>query len=177
MVRPLTEAEHMRRAEAIRAGHAAGQPMSQIAAGLGMSVNTLSAWYGRHGERLAESRPGTYPRRSEPIPPSDRLHVERADDGWAVECGPCGRRWARPTRRRAHDLAELHLRMHRPRPAPPPAEVCAEALALLATGHACGCGLRIAGTRMQIANAAAAHWDLSDCPWRLTPITPTTERP
>ena len=177
MVRPLTEAEHMRRAEAIRAGHAAGQPMSQIAAGLGMSVNTLSAWYGRHGERLAESRPDTCARRSEPIPPSDRLHVERADDGWAVECGPCGRRWARPTRRRAHDLAELHLRMHRPRPAPPPAEVCAEALALLATGHACGCGLRIAGTRMQIANAAAAHWDVSDCPWRLTPITPITERP
>ena len=43
---------------------------------------------------------------------------------------------------------------------------------------ACSCGLRIAGERLQIANAAAAHWDLSDCPWRLTPITPiTTERP
>ena len=39
---------------------------------------------------------------------------------------------------------------------------------------ACSCGLRIAGERLQIARAAAAHWDLSDCPWRLTPIT---ERP
>ena len=114
MVRPLTEAEHMRRAEAIRAGHAAGQPMSQIAAGLGMSTSALYSWYGRHGARLAESRPDTCARRSEPIPPSDRLHVERADDGWAVECGPCGRRWTRPSERRARDLAGLHLRMHRP---------------------------------------------------------------
>ena len=140
MGRPLTEAEHMRRAEAIRAGHATGQSMRQIAAGLGMSVKTLSTWYERHCERLAASRPDTYARRSEPIPQSDRLRVERAGDGWVVECGPCGRRWARPTRRRAHDLAGLHLRMHRPRPAPPPrptpVEVRAEALALLATGHA-----------------------------------------
>ena len=41
----------------------------------------------------------------------------------------------------------------------------------------CGCGIAIAGTPMQIARAAEAHWRICTQPWQLHLTDPRKDQP
>ena len=93
--------ETERRARAVREGLTAGLSVHAIADQLGMNRRTLACWIARNADDGQ-----VY------IEDALWLRVTSTGRGWQVDCGPCGRRFTRPERRRAEWLAAMHARKH-----------------------------------------------------------------
>ena len=106
----LTNAAREARIRALTDGFAAGLSLTQIADQLGLAPRVLDMWMMRNG---LEPRPEPVaPVRSTLIAGSRTVRAYPTAAGWLVDCGPCGRRFTRPERRRAEWLAAMHARKH-----------------------------------------------------------------